>query len=42
MTHSLYLLDPDGNELEVYVDVPGVGWRAEPTLFASSPSPLTL
>jgi catechol-2,3-dioxygenase len=25
-THSLYLLDPDGNELELYIDVPGVDW----------------
>ncbi len=24
MSHSLYLLDPDGNELELYIDVPGV------------------
>jgi catechol 2,3-dioxygenase len=26
VTHSLYVLDPDGNELELYVDVPGVEW----------------
>lgn len=26
MTHSLYVLDPDGNEIELYVDVPGVDW----------------
>jgi len=25
-THSLYLLDPDGNELELYIDVPGIDW----------------
>lgn len=25
-THSLYLLDPDENELELYIDVPGVDW----------------
>ena len=25
-THSVYLLDPDGNEIEVYIDVPGVDW----------------
>ena len=24
VTHSLYILDPDGNEIELYVDVPGV------------------
>lgn len=27
MTHSIYLLDPDGNEIELYIDVPGVDWR---------------
>ena len=27
VTHSLYILDPDGNELELYIDVPGVDWR---------------
>ena len=37
MTHSLYITDPDGNEIELYVDVPGVDWNdpglwAEPTL----------
>ncbi len=26
VTHSLYILDPDGNELELYIDVPGVDW----------------
>jgi len=26
VTHSLYILDPDGNEVELYVDVPGVDW----------------
>jgi catechol 2,3-dioxygenase len=24
MTHSLYIEDPDGNEIELYIDVPGV------------------
>lgn len=27
MTHSLYIEDPDGNEIELYIDVPGVDWR---------------
>jgi catechol-2,3-dioxygenase len=27
VTHSLYLMDPDGNEIELYVDVPGVDWH---------------
>lgn len=26
VTHSLYILDPDGNEIELYIDVPGVDW----------------
>jgi len=26
-THSLYLRDPDGNEIELYSDVPGVDWN---------------
>ena len=28
VTHSLYILDPDGNEVELYIDVPGVDWTA--------------
>lgn len=26
-THSLYAVDPDGNEIELYSDVPGVDWH---------------
>jgi catechol 2,3-dioxygenase len=26
VTHSLYIQDPDGNEIELYIDVPGVSW----------------
>lgn len=33
MTHSLYIRDPDGNEIELYVDVPGVDWD-DPVLWA--------
>lgn len=29
-THSLYLLDPDENEIELYIDVPGIDW-SDPT-----------
>ncbi len=29
VTHSLYVLDPDGNELELYVDVSDV-WKTDP------------
>jgi len=42
VTHSLYVLDPDGNELELYVDVPGVDWRNEPDLVFSPIRPLAL
>ncbi|MBO0693316.1 MAG: VOC family protein [Acidimicrobiaceae bacterium] len=42
VTHSLYILDPDGNEIEVYVDVPDVDWRTDPTLFAAPVRPLSL
>jgi catechol 2,3-dioxygenase len=42
VTHSLYVLDPDGNELELYVDVPGVDWRAHPEALMSPPRPLAL
>ena len=42
VTHSLYILDPDGNEIEVYVDVPDVDWRSDPTLFAAPARPLSL
>jgi catechol-2,3-dioxygenase len=42
VTHSLYVLDPDGNEVELYIDVPGVDWRNDPTLIAAAPAPLRL
>ncbi|MGP8060899.1 MAG: VOC family protein [Acidimicrobiales bacterium] len=42
VTHSVYLLDPDGNELELYVDVPGVDWRSDPALIAAPIRPLRL
>ena len=35
VTHSLYIEDPDGNEIELYVDVPGVDWKTHPELVAS-------
>jgi catechol 2,3-dioxygenase len=42
VTHSLYVLDPDGNEIELYIDVPGVDWAADPSLIASPVRPLRL
>ena len=41
VTHSVYLLDPDGNELELYVDVPGVDW-SDPSLVLAPIRPLRL
>jgi catechol-2,3-dioxygenase len=42
VTHSLYIADPDGNEIELYIDVPGVDWRNDPSLLMSPVKPLTL
>jgi catechol 2,3-dioxygenase len=35
VTHSLYILDPDGNEIELYIDVAGVDWKNEPALIGA-------
>jgi catechol 2,3-dioxygenase len=42
VTHSLYIEDPDGNEIELYVDVPGVDWRSDPALIGAPVRPLRL
>lgn len=42
VTHSLYIQDPDGNEVELYVDVVKQDWRAHPEMPLSSPQPLRL
>jgi catechol 2,3-dioxygenase len=42
VTHSLYLADPDGNEIELYIDVPGVDWRRDPSLVLAPIRPLRL
>jgi catechol 2,3-dioxygenase len=42
VTHSLYILDPDGNEIELYVDVAGVDWTSDPALVFSPIRPLAL
>jgi catechol 2,3-dioxygenase len=42
VTHSLYVLDPDGNELELYIDVAGVDWRDHPDLVMAPVRPLAL
>jgi len=42
VSHSLYIVDPDGNELELYIDVPGVDWRSDPMLAMAPIRPLAL
>jgi catechol-2,3-dioxygenase len=42
VTHSLYIADPDGNEVELYIDVPGVDWKHDPQLVSASVKPLHL
>ena len=42
VSHSLYIADPDGNEIELYVDVPGVDWRSDPGLVMAPIKPLAL
>ena len=42
VSHSIYVEDPDGNEIELYVDVPGIDWRADPSLVVRPTAPLHL
>ena len=42
ITHSLYIADPDGNEVELYVDVPGVDWKKDPSLSLAGIKPQIL
>lgn len=42
VSQSLYLKDPDGNEVEVYVDDPMVNWEDNPELVLSPIKPLHL
>jgi catechol 2,3-dioxygenase len=42
VSHSLYILDPDGNELELFVDVPGIDWKAHPEAVMAPIRPLRL
>jgi catechol 2,3-dioxygenase len=42
VTHSLYILDPDGNEVELYIDVAGVDWANDPSLIMAPIRPLRL
>jgi len=43
VTHSLYVLDPDGNEIELFVDVlPAEAWQRDPMLVMQPTRPLSL
>lgn len=42
VSHSLYIYDPDGNEIELYVDVPGVDWANHPEMVLAPIRPLAL
>ena len=42
VSKSIYLLDPDGNEIELYIDDPQYDWKSEPTLVLSPIKPLSL
>lgn len=42
VTHSLYIEDPDGNEIELYIDVQPERWREDPQAIMSPPRALRL
>jgi catechol 2,3-dioxygenase len=42
VSRSLYLQDPDGNEVELYVDVPGYDWRRDRNWLEAPVQPLNL
>lgn len=42
VSQSLYLEDPDGNEVELYVDDPDVDWEKDPSLVTSPIKPLRI
>jgi catechol-2,3-dioxygenase len=42
VTHSLYIEDPDGNEIELYIDVQPAIWRDDPTAVVAAIKPLRL
>lgn len=41
VTHSIYILDPDGNELELYADM-GDDWKKDPKAILAATKPLHL
>jgi catechol-2,3-dioxygenase len=42
VTHSLYIADPDGNEIELYIDVADIDWRNDASLVLAPIKPLRL
>jgi catechol-2,3-dioxygenase len=42
VTHSLYIEDPDGNEIELYIDVQPEIWRDDPLAIIAEIKPLRL
>jgi catechol 2,3-dioxygenase len=42
VTHSLYIEDPDGNEIELYIDVQPETWRENPMSIVAPPRALAL
>ena len=42
VTHSLYIQDPDGNELELYIDVQPELWRDDPSAVLAPVRPLRI
>lgn len=42
VTHSLYIEDPDGNEIELYIDVQPAVWKEDPSAVFAPIKPLRL
>jgi catechol-2,3-dioxygenase len=42
VTHSLYIADPDGNEIELYIDVQPERWREDPAAVMATVKPLRI
>ena len=42
VTHSLYIRDPDGNEIELYIDVQPAVWKEHPEAIVARPRALRL
>ena len=42
VTHSAYIADPDGNEIELYIDVQPEVWRDDPLAVLAQVKPLRL